>query len=136
MLTDALKQLDFSQNQVKVYLALFDLGESRAGALIKETDLHRHIVYTVLDELIERKLVTKVIKNKVQYYQAIDPTPLLLELQQKQEVATQVIKELQTTGKIVWIHGKIASYEYDYHGKKIRNVEVVTYVNNIKLFNN
>lgn len=98
MLTDTLKELNFSPNQIKVYLSLFDLGEARAGQLSKETGLHRHIVYTVLDELISRKLVTEFIKGKIQYYQALDPEPLILELEAKQKLAKQAVKDLRSRG--------------------------------------
>jgi len=42
------------------------------------------------------------------------------------------IEQLQTTKSIVWLKGRLASYDYEFNGKNIRKVEVVSYASNIK----
>lgn len=44
----------------------------------------------------------------------------------------EFVAQLQTTGQVVWLQGRIASYEFEYQGKTIRKIEVVSYAGNIK----
>ena len=47
--------------------------------------------------------------------------------------AKEFVENLQTTGEAVWLQGKLISNEYDYNGKTIRNISIVTYPRSIKL---
>lgn len=42
------------------------------------------------------------------------------------------VEHLESTGKVVWLQGKIASYEFEHRGNKVRKIDVVTYGNSIK----
>ena len=44
----------------------------------------------------------------------------------------EFIEQLQTTEQVVWLQGRISSYEFEHQGKTIRKIEVVSYVNGIK----
>ncbi len=43
-----------------------------------------------------------------------------------------LVEQLQTAQQIVWLQGRVASYEFEYQGRTIRKIEVVTYANGIK----
>ena len=43
----------------------------------------------------------------------------------------EFIQNLQTTEQLVWVQGKVASYEFESHGKTIRKIEVVTFPKSI-----
>ena len=43
-----LQQIGLTPNQALVYLALFRMGEAKAGQLIRKTGLHRNLVYGAL----------------------------------------------------------------------------------------
>ena len=47
--------------------------------------------------------------------------------------AKEFVENLQTTGEAVWLQGKLISNEYEYNGKTIRNISIVTYPRSIKL---
>jgi len=91
---EELEKLGFSKHEAEVYLALLDLKETGAGGIIKKTGLHRNIVYETLDKLINRKLVTKVIKKKVAQFLANDPKRILDEQKNKLEIATTLVPSL------------------------------------------
>ncbi len=93
-LKEQLRQLGFTPNQSLVYLSLFKTGEAKAGALIKQTGLHRNLVYVALQELIERKLVVVSQLRGVAVYKALSASRLLGDVQEKERVAKQVIEEL------------------------------------------
>jgi hypothetical protein len=42
------------------------------------------------------------------------------------------IEHLQTRGQIVWLQGKLASYEFEHQGKKLQKVNIVAFARSIK----
>ena len=42
------------------------------------------------------------------------------------------VDKLQTTEQVVSMQGRISTYDFQYQGKTIRNIEVVTYAGSIK----
>lgn len=91
----ALLDLGFRPAEVDVYLALVFLGATPVGALISKTGLHRNVVYTALEHLVARKLVSESqIKGK-KTFSLIDPSVLKEEFQEKSEKAVEVAKFIQ-----------------------------------------
>jgi sugar-specific transcriptional regulator TrmB len=94
MLSNLLKQLNFTDNEAKVYLTLFDLGPSKATKIIDSIGLHRNLVYTSLEKLEKRHLVIKVLVKGIAEFSVSDPQILLEELDQQKELAKQAVEEL------------------------------------------
>jgi hypothetical protein len=42
------------------------------------------------------------------------------------------IEQLQASNQVVWLQGRVSSYEYEYNGRTIRKIEVVSYASSIK----
>ncbi len=98
---EGLKKLGLTENEASVYLALLERGSTNAGAIIKETKLHRNIVYDNLDRLIEKGLVSFVIIRNIKHFQATSSSELKEYIEkQKQEVlerekiANEIIPEI------------------------------------------
>lgn len=87
MLQEQLKELGFTPNQSAVYTALLELGQAKAGEVVKKVGLHRHLVYRALRELASRKLVAEQVHRGVAFFQTTDPSPLIEELTQKLSLA-------------------------------------------------
>ncbi len=94
-LSTQLKALGLHDNEVVVYLALFDIGRTRAGALISHTALHRNIVYTALEELVRRGLVSKFSVRNVAEFAPNDPEVLLVELDARRAQTEKLVAELK-----------------------------------------
>ncbi|MBT3298158.1 hypothetical protein HN385_04490 [archaeon] len=77
-----LKELGFSEGEIKVYLSLFKLGESSVGPISKESKVSHAKVYPILDKLIEKGLVSCIIKEGRKKFNANNPN-MLLELLNK-----------------------------------------------------
>lgn len=77
-----------------MYTALLEIGQTSAGEIIKKTGLHRSVVYETLDKLIARKLVFKLEKQKIAFYQATDPSRLLQNIKSQEEIAMELIPKL------------------------------------------
>ena len=105
MINNQLKKLGFTKNQVSVYLALFEIGKAKASKLMDYTKMHRNLVYTALDELEKRGLISKVLKKGVAVYSPNDPSSLIsnIENQKNREIqtASQVVDELKKKGEEV-----------------------------------
>lgn len=94
-LKSALLDLDFRPAEVDVYIALMSLGTTPVGALISNTGLHRNVVYTALEHLVARKLVSESqIKGKKTFF-LTDPSILKDEFQEKSEKAIEVAQTIQ-----------------------------------------
>ncbi|PIR77833.1 MAG: hypothetical protein COU30_00310, partial [Candidatus Magasanikbacteria bacterium CG10_big_fil_rev_8_21_14_0_10_38_6] len=96
MLIKDLRQFGFSKNMAAIYLSMFDKAETKAGEIIRSTGLHRNIVYTGLQKLEEKKLITKTNKSGVASYKVLNPERLLGELDNKKKLAEQIIEELKS----------------------------------------
>ncbi len=95
MLENQLEKLGLHKNETKVYLALFELGKVKAGQIIEQTGLHRNLVYTALEELVKKLLVSKVDHSGVAMF-SINSPELLREIAEEQvNIANEVIGELK-----------------------------------------
>jgi len=97
-----LEKFGLTNTEEKVYLVLLRLGSSLAADIVKKTQLHRTTVYDVLDRLIEKGLVSYIIKNKIKQYSASNPSKFLdialeekKEAEEKQGLARAVIKKIR-----------------------------------------
>ncbi|OGY83255.1 MAG: hypothetical protein A3F54_02735 [Candidatus Kerfeldbacteria bacterium RIFCSPHIGHO2_12_FULL_48_17] len=99
MLTTDLQTLGFTKNEMTVYLALIPLGQAKAGEIIKETDMHRNLVYMALEALQKRKLVSKTESRGVTIYRVLNPTQLLNEVKSRQALTASVVEELKVLQK-------------------------------------
>jgi len=72
-----LKNLGWEDKEIKVYLALLELGGAKVSQIAEKSQVHRVTVYDVLDYLEQKNAVTKLIKNKEKYFQAISPREIL-----------------------------------------------------------
>ncbi|MFH1789833.1 MAG: helix-turn-helix domain-containing protein [bacterium] len=94
MLNNQLQQLGFGKNEIKIYLALFELGKCRAGEIIDNTKLHRNIVYQDLEDLVKRDLVTKTEVKGVFEYSVNNPESLVEEFEIKKQLSRRIADQL------------------------------------------
>ena len=71
------QEAGLTEGESKVYLALLKLGSSTTGPIIGESNVANSIIYRLLESLIEKGLVSYVIKEKTKYFQAAEPKKIL-----------------------------------------------------------
>ncbi|MEK7619802.1 MAG: helix-turn-helix domain-containing protein [Patescibacteria group bacterium] len=92
----SLLSLGLTDHESQVYVELVFLGTSTSGPLIKKTGLHRNVVYTSLEHLIEKKYVLESqIKGKKQFSVA-DPSVVVQEFEEKQRIATEIARAVSS----------------------------------------
>lgn len=93
--------LGLSKNEASTYLALQQKGKTKAGDLIRDTGLHRNLVYQALDALSQKRLLTKSSAGSVSLFQATDPIHLLDSLREQNMTAERIVETLKEQKKIV-----------------------------------
>ena len=91
---DKLITLGFALNEAKVYLALIKLGGGTTSDITKESGVHRVNVYEVMDKLKNKGLVSSLKKGRKIVYSVGDPENLLRFMQQKEELAKEIVPQL------------------------------------------
>ena len=95
-LEERLEGVGFTPNEVKVYLALLELGPSSCTPICRQTGLYRVMVYGVLDRLLEKGLVTFFTLNSRRVYQLEAPEKILEAVREKEFQARQAVEALKS----------------------------------------
>lgn len=105
-----LQHLGLEEKEAKTYLALLSLGETTATRLAEKTNLDRTLMYQLTTKLIEKGIVSYVIKNNVRYFLAADPEVLLKNLEEKKELLIKALPELKAKQKEIVTETKVELY--------------------------
>jgi HTH-type transcriptional regulator, sugar sensing transcriptional regulator len=92
---ELLEKMGLTKGEIKVYLALIELGSTTAGAVIKKADMQRSAVYFCLDSLIKKGLVGYVVKNNRKHFEANKPESLFDLLKEKEKEIIEQERELK-----------------------------------------
>ena len=90
-----LKEAGLTDGEVKVYLALLEVGSSTIGPILERSKVTKSIIYRILDRLIEKGLVSYIIKNKTKHFQAASPNKLLDYVEARKEEMDENKKKIQ-----------------------------------------
>lgn len=91
----ALRNIGLTEGEIKVYLALLELGSTTTWELIKLSGVSGSKVYEVLQRLINKGLTSSVTKNNVKYFEASSPEKILDYLDEKGEEIKKERLEIQ-----------------------------------------
>lgn len=93
-LTEALQTIGLSDKQTSVYLALLQLGRGSAYSIALKSGLKKPTTYVILDELIEKGLVSRVPRVKKQLYIPHSPHEVFAAAKEKFAQAEEKLPEL------------------------------------------
>ncbi len=85
MRTEDLIELGFNKNEAKVYISLIRFREADAHRLIQDTKFHKNIVYDNLEKLIDKGLVTYIIKEGRKIFKIASPNMLVEFFNEKEK---------------------------------------------------
>lgn len=94
MNSEILEEIGLTKGEIKVYLALLEIGESNAQPIKRKTNLQNSVVHLCLNNLISKGLVNYVEKGKRKYYQATNPKHLINFLDEKKRRLQEIIPDL------------------------------------------
>src|SRR3989344_2992505 len=93
-----LLKIGLTEGEAKVYLALSELGSSTVGPIVNKSKVAYSNIYDILNRLIDKGIISFIIKNKTKYFQAASPSNLIQYLDKKQE---QIAHEKEALKKIL-----------------------------------
>ncbi|MBI4439865.1 hypothetical protein HY638_02745 [Candidatus Woesearchaeota archaeon] len=94
MNTQILEEIGLTKTEIKIYLALLKLGQSTTTNIVRKAEIHASKVYEFLDKLIQKGLVSYVIKSNKKYFTASDPSIIKEFLHEKVSEINEQEKEI------------------------------------------
>lgn len=94
---EVLEQIGLTKTESKIYLVLLDSGLSTTGPLMSAAKVSSSKIYVILERLIQKGLVSYIVKSKTKYYQACSPKNLLnymVEKESKLKAQTNLVKNI------------------------------------------
>ena len=141
-LVNLIKEAGLTEGEAKVYLALLKLGSSTSGPIIEESKVANSIIYRILESLIEKGLVSYIIKEKTKYFKAAEPKKIIEYLDEKKQkiedgkekisktlpqlLALSVLNDVTSVQVYEGFKGFQTAYEH-YYLKLKKGEEVITW---------
>ncbi len=110
-LEKALKELNLSGNEIKIYLFLLKIGETTTGPIIKNTQIANSRVYESLNSLIEKGFVTYNVQSNGKHFSAVEPGVLIEKQEERKRKIEQIIPQLNELKNSSVEETKTAVYE-------------------------
>ena len=92
---EILVKVGMTKNEIGVYLNLVKNEPLLAGQIAKLTQLNRSHIYDTLKSLIEKGLVSFIIKANRKYFKAANPKRLIAYIEEKEEKVKEEKKTIQ-----------------------------------------
>jgi len=92
---DILNKIGFEEKEKAIYLTLLKLGRSTASEISETSKIERTLCYSILQKLIDKAIVSYIIKNNVKSFSAINPRSLLESLKEKEKELRESLPKLE-----------------------------------------
>jgi len=92
---EELKEFGLTENEIRIYLALLKLGTANPAEIAGKTGFSRSYVYDALERLLEKEMVSSILKNNKKHYSAINPGRLEELAKQRLEKIQNIIPKLE-----------------------------------------
>lgn len=96
---DELKLLGLNEIDIKVYLALLELGESLASEIAHKSNVPRASIYDVLERLEKEGLVSYIVRDFKKYFLAAEPEVIVKNLEYKKQKIKDILPSLERIKK-------------------------------------
>jgi len=97
---EELQEIGLNRRESICYSALSELGSSKIGVICKKTGIPSSKIYEILNKLIQKGLVSYIIKGKIKHYQASDPKVLLSYIEEKRKKIKEILPQLLLKQKL------------------------------------
>ena len=93
---ELLRSIGLTDSEIKVYMALLELGSSSKGPVVDQSGVASSKIYELLEKLQHKGLVSSVVRSGVKYFEAASPTRLLDYMQEKERSLKEKKLELES----------------------------------------
>jgi sugar-specific transcriptional regulator TrmB len=105
-----LEDIGLTHAEIKVYLALLELGSATAGPLIEKAALQSSVVHATLNKLINKGLVSSILEGKRRSYQPSDPKHIVSYIEEKRERYEQLLPELLLRQRLAKVKPEVVTF--------------------------
>lgn len=89
-----LEDIGFTNAEIKVYIALLELGQVTAGPIIERSGLQSSVVHATLNKLLSKGLLSCVKEGRRNHYCASNPKHIVEYINEKRERYEKALPEL------------------------------------------
>lgn len=98
-LQEILEDFGLTEKEIKIYLALLNLGEETASRISEIANLNRITTYTLLKSLAEKGFCSSYDKNNVQYFKPTSPEKIIGLIEEKKKKFNLILPLLKQQQK-------------------------------------
>lgn len=92
--TSILEDIGLTNAEIKVYMALLELGSSSAGPIIEKSKLQSSVVHMTLNKLLDKGFISFTKAGQRRLYQATNPRHIIEFIEEKKERFEEILPEL------------------------------------------
>ncbi len=113
-----LKEIGLDEKETSTYLMLLQMGQNPASTIAKKIGQNRSSGYAMLEKLMKKGLVQKIVLENTTYFQAVEANILLARLREKHaeleakiEQFHNIVHQFEKVKKIQEIRPKVIFYQ-------------------------
>ena len=129
-----LEKLWFEEKEVNIYIANLKLGISTAWSIARCANINRTTTYPILSKLEKKWIIKSFEKNKVRYFEAIEPKKLYNMFDDYLKNLKEKLSELEAINNKSSIKPKIYYFEWLDGMKSIYEIEAKDLPNSVYVF--
>ena len=108
---ELLEEIGLTKSEINVYLALLELGSSSTGKIVDKSKASSSKIYEILDRLMQKGLVSFIVKSGVKYFEAAPPERIMDYMREKEEKFNQQKQELKHIIPELELKRKLSKYK-------------------------
>ncbi len=101
MLHEKLQKAGLNETEAKIYLAALELGETSVSRIARKSGIKRTTVYLSLENLIQKGLMSQIVKDGKKYFFAEDPRNLERLMEEKKERIAKLLPSLLSFANLI-----------------------------------
>lgn len=91
---ELLEEIGLTKSEIKVYLALLELGSSTTGPIVDKSKIASSKIYEILEKLIQKGLASTIVQSGTKHFEAANPERLQDYMKEKEAKIKQQEQEL------------------------------------------
>ena len=106
-----LEEIGLTKSEINVYIALLELGSSTTGKVVEKSKASSSKIYEILDRLMQKGLVSYVIKSGVKYFESAPPERIMDYMKEKEARLKKQTEELKKIVPELDLKRKLSKYK-------------------------
>ncbi len=110
-LNSVLENIGLSEKESKIYLALLEMKESLPSTIAKKAGVKRPTTYLILEQLLQKGLLSQIKKGGYFYFQPVNPHSILEDQYKKYNDLEKALPELLSMHALYSVKPQVSFFE-------------------------